>query len=414
MPTTKVSKTKRVKAGKSKKDGKQESKADKESDMEKANANAAVWELRLKVTNQSLSEYQEAHHKLTCANEQLTNQLYRAETDAIELTAHWETQLAAKEHQIRSLEKCLKAQETLARDEKNKLLGDINVGLDEIKKMKDREAELEQELTDLKKNMEITAAEHVENLHKMERKFSAEKEHLEKEMMKQCNQKIAAIVKDHREATAHLEDTLQAAFKEQDRLNEALRYHAKEAKDLHKLTNSLTKKNTSLALDKDMLELTLKKNAAQIEAQKDKLSELTSKVASLEQDLELKVEELEQQQLQEKMNLGLIQASQVELDKLQKVLIMREKELEHIKQLASLIVKRRTQLEEFFHDALTHVKQEILASRFQYKRKALQDYRLRFSEATEGKIKFPPIRTFHKSPHSTNSVYSDMDAAATW
>ncbi|XP_028294599.1 basal body-orientation factor 1-like [Gouania willdenowi] len=163
-----------------------------------------------------------------------------------------------------------------------------------------------------------------------------------------------------------------------------------------------------------MLELTLKKNAAQIEAQKDKLSELTSKVASLEQDLELKVEELEQQQLQEKMNLGLIQASQVELDKLQKVLIMREKELEHIKQLASLIVKRRTQLEEFFHDALTHVKQEILASRFQYKRKALQDYRLRFSEATEGKIKFPPIRTFHKSPHSTNSVYSDMDAAATW
>uniref|UniRef100_A0A8C5ED87 Si:ch211-243o19.4 n=1 Tax=Gouania willdenowi TaxID=441366 RepID=A0A8C5ED87_GOUWI len=387
MPTTKVSKTKRVKAGKSKKDGKQESKADKESDMEKANANAAVWELRLKVTNQSLSEYQEAHHKLTCANEQLTNQLYRAETDAIELTAHWETQLAAKEHQIRSLEKCLKAQETLARDEKNKLLGDINVGLDEIKKMKDREAELEQELTD---------------------------EHLEKEMMKQCNQKIAAIVKDHREATAHLEDTLQAAFKEQDRLNEALRYHAKEAKDLHKLTNSLTKKNTSLALDKDMLELTLKKNAAQIEAQKDKLSELTSKVASLEQDLELKVEELEQQQLQEKMNLGLIQASQVELDKLQKVLIMREKELEHIKQLASLIVKRRTQLEEFFHDALTHVKQEILASRFQYKRKALQDYRLRFSEATEGKIKFPPIRTFHKSPHSTNSVYSDMDAAATW
>uniref|UniRef100_A0A8C5ENF5 Si:ch211-243o19.4 n=1 Tax=Gouania willdenowi TaxID=441366 RepID=A0A8C5ENF5_GOUWI len=357
-----------------KKDGKQESKADKESDMEKANANAAVWELRLKVTNQSLSEYQEAHHKLTCANEQLTNQLYRAETDAIELTAHWETQLAAKEHQVIQLFiliSCFLASQRLSHNYSLIIID---------QRCKDPNHSLF----------------HVENLHKMERKFSAEK-------VLSLRPKCSALI------CRHLEDTLQAAFKEQDRLNEALRYHAKEAKDLHKLTNSLTKKNTSLALDK----LTLKKNAAQIEAQKDKLSELTSKVASLEQDLELKVEELEQQQLQEKMNLGLIQASQVELDKLQKVLIMREKELEHIKQLASLIVKRRTQLEEFFHDALTHVKQEILASRFQYKRKALQDYRLRFSEATEGKIKFPPIRTFHKSPHSTNSVYSDMDAAAT-
>lgn len=163
-----------------------------------------------------------------------------------------------------------------------------------------------------------------------------------------------------------------------------------------------------------MLELTVKKNAAYIEAQKEKLSEQRDKVASLEQALQLKASELEQQEKKERINLVNIQASQVELVKLQKVLNMREKEMEHVKLLANTIIEKRREVEEFFHDALAHVKQEIAASRLQYKKEALQGYRWRLREATAGKIKFPPIRTFHKSPHSTNSVYSDMEAAVTW
>uniref|UniRef100_A0A3P8U7C5 Basal body orientation factor 1b n=1 Tax=Amphiprion percula TaxID=161767 RepID=A0A3P8U7C5_AMPPE len=285
---------------KGKKEGKQESKADKESDVEKAKANAALWELRLQVTGQSLSEYREACHKLARANEQLTDQLYRAEKDAIDTTRHWQRQ--------------------------------------------------------------------------------------------------------------QLEGAMFSAFKERDRLSEALKHHVNESEDLQKLTTSLVTENTSLRLDR----LTVKKNRAQMEAQSKRLSELRAKVASLEQALELKAEELEWREKKEEMNLVTIQASQVELEKLQKVLAMRERELGHIKQLASTIVEKRRELEEFFHEALAHVKQEIVTSRLQYKKEALRGYRWRFREATAGKIKFPPIRTFHKSPHSTNSVYSDMEAAVTW
>lgn len=39
-------------------------------------------------------------------------------------------------------------------------------------------------------------------------------------------------------------------FKENVRLNEALKYHIKEAQELQKLTTSLEKENASLALDK--------------------------------------------------------------------------------------------------------------------------------------------------------------------
>lgn len=88
---------------KGKKDGKPESKADKESDIEKAKANAALWELRLQATDQSLVQYREACRKLARVNEELTNQLYRAEKDTIDITAFLKRQDAAKEEKVGKL-----------------------------------------------------------------------------------------------------------------------------------------------------------------------------------------------------------------------------------------------------------------------------------------------------------------------
>ncbi|XP_070835307.1 basal body-orientation factor 1 [Chaetodon trifascialis] len=430
MPKKKVNKVKRAKAGKGKKDGKQESKADKETDIEKAKANAALWELRLQVTDQSLVQYREACRKLARANEELTNQLYRAEKDTIDTTGYLRRQNAAKEEKISMLEKSLKSQDALAREEQNKLVADytlqinemqelfrkkssdfnmIQDGMKKIKEFQKKKALMEKELSDIKETMDMANKEHRENLNKMEYRFFKEKARLERE----AEQKIAVVVeRAHSEAIEQLDDASHSVFKENVRLNEALKYHMKEAEELQKLTNSLAKENASLVLDKNTHELLRKKNAAQMEAQKGELSKLRAKVASLEQALELKSGEAKQEE--EKTTLVSIQASQVELEKLQKVLAMRERELGHIKRLASTIVEQRTELERFFHEALAQVKQEITASRLQYKKEALQAYRWRLREATAGKLKFPPIRTFHESPHSTNSVHSDMAAAARW
>nr|XP_046268682.1 basal body-orientation factor 1 [Scatophagus argus] len=432
MPKKKVTKVKRAKAGKGKKEGKQESKADKESDMEKAKANAALWELRLQVTDQSLVQYREACRKLARANEDLTNQLYRQEKDTLDITDFLKKQHVAKEEKISMLQKSLKSQEALAREEQNKLVenytlqisemqelfrkksSDFNMiqdGMKKIKEFQKRKVEMEQELSDIRKNMEASEKEHRESLNKMENKFFKEKARLEVE----AEWRIAQVVEAaHNEAIVQLDDTSRSVFKENVRLNEALKYHIKEAENLQKLTHSLVKENASLALDKNIFELMVKESAAQMEAQKEELSKLRTKVVSLQQAREQKALEHEREMEKEKKTLVSVQASQVELDKLQKVLAMRERELGHIKQLASTIVEQRTELEQFFHEALAQVKQEIMASRLKYKKEALQAYRWRMREATEGKLKFPPIRTFHKSSHSTNSVHSDMEAAALW
>ncbi|XP_074516427.1 basal body-orientation factor 1-like [Sebastes fasciatus] len=433
MVKKKVTKVKRAKAGKAKKDGKQESKGDKESDVEKAKANAALWELRLQVTEQSLVEYREACRKLARANEELTNQLFRTEKDTIDTTGLLQRQDAAKEEKINTLQKSLKSQHALAREEQNNLVDDYTIQINEMKELfrkksrdfnmiqdgmkkievfQKRKAQMEQELSDIRENMDVADKEHRENLNKMEYKFFKEKDRLERE----AEETIAVVVaKAHNEAIVQLDDASRSVFKENVRLNEELKYHMKEADDLQILTNSLAEENASLALDKNTFELMAKKNTAQMEAQKKELSKLKAMVASLEQALELKGGEPEREERKEKEKaLVSIQAGQVELEKLQKVLSMRERELGHVKRLASTIVEQRTELEQFFHEALAQVKQEIIDSRLRYKKEALQAYRWRLREATAGKLKFPPIRTFHKAPNSTNSVYSDMEAAAKW
>ena len=115
---------------KGKKDGKQESKADKESDIEKARANAVLWELRFKDREQALKETSEAAFKLGRTNEYLTNQLYRAEQDAIDTAGHWERKRDAYEKEVGvcfalffCLYVCIKTMTGYKKKEKKKHLG---------------------------------------------------------------------------------------------------------------------------------------------------------------------------------------------------------------------------------------------------------------------------------------------------
>ncbi|KAK2826112.1 hypothetical protein Q5P01_020326 [Channa striata] len=428
MPKKKAAKQNKSKPGKGKKNGKQEGKPEKGLEIDKAKANAAVWELRLQVTDQSLVQYREAYRKLARVNEVLTEQLYRAEKDAVDVATFLKRQNAAKEEKINVLQKSLRSQAAVAREEQNKLVQDftsqinemkelfkkrssdfnmIQDGMKKIKEFQKQKAQMEQELHDIRESMEIADKDHRENLNKIEYRFFKEKAQLEREA-----EEMIALVQEkaHNEAIVQLDDTTRSVFKENVRLSEALKFHVKEAEDLQKLTNSLTKENASLALDKSTFELLIKKNAAEMEAQRYELSKLRDKVVTLEQA----VKQTPRKSEEDEKVLARARASQIELEKLQNVLAIREKELRHIKQLASKIVEQRTELEEFFHEALAQVRQEIMTSRQKYKKEALQAYRWRLREATAGKLKFPPIRTFHKSPHSTNSVFSDMEAAATW
>ncbi|KAM9777606.1 basal body-orientation factor 1-like [Neosynchiropus ocellatus] len=429
MAKKKVNKVKRSKAGKGKKDGKHDGKVDKETDVEKIKANAALWELKLHATEQTLAQYRQSCGKLARDNQELTNQLHQAEKDSVEINSFFNKRDAEKEDKISALLEALKSQEAAARGQQNKLVEDytreidglkelfrkrssdfdfVQEGMSRIKEFEKEKAEMEKELGDIRESMDNTDREHRENRNAMDYRFFKEKARLERE----AEQTIAVVVeRAHKEAIVQLDDASRSVFMENVRLTETLKYHMKETQQLMKARDSLAKENASLALDKSTLEMMAKKNAAQIEAQKAELANLNVKVSSLEKTLELQAENFDKE---DRRTPQMSDAGRAELERLQRVLAMREKELGHIKRLASTIVEQRTELEKFFHEALAHVRREAQNSREQCRKEAAQAYQHQLREATEKKLKFPPIRTFHRNLRSTNSVYDEIDAAQQW
>lgn len=108
----------------------------------------------------------------------------------------------------------------------------------------------------------------------------------------------------------------------------------------------------------------VKDNVAKLVAQRTEISELKAKVETLERAMD--IEAFETAVVQERAVVG-TQPGSVELEKLQKLLVMREQEMSRVKRLARGIVEQRSELELFFHEALAQVKQEILTSQLQYR-----------------------------------------------
>lgn len=432
MPKKKGKKGKKGK-GKGKKGGKPESKIAEESDAEKAKANAALWEARLDITEQSRVEYREAARKLARANEELTSQQYRVEKDTVEIIAFLKKKEAEKDEQIAKLQQQLRDLKRQAREEKEELVSNYTQQLNEldekfkkksnelrmvqsemktIKEFRKKKAQMEKELEDIKENLYIAKKEHKEIVARMEHKFFGEKLRLEKEAEK----KIAQLAeRAHNEAIVQLDDAARSVFKENVRLNEALSYHMKEAEELKKMTVKLAEENNDLLQKQVTSELLVEEKVSQVVQLRKEVVELQRKVTCLEQGLGHMACEFEAEtNMTLQKALISTKAGKVEIDKLQKLLDMKDREMNRVKKLAKNIVDQRTEVERFFLEALDHAKQEVRSSRAQYKQAAQVAYQRKMQEAYAGKEEHPKIRTFTKNEHSTNNVYQDLREAENW
>ncbi|XP_069064608.1 basal body-orientation factor 1 isoform X3 [Pleurodeles waltl] len=368
-----------------KKGGKGESRLDKESEVERAKANAALWEARLQVTEFSRVEYREAARRLARNNEELTQHQYQIEKDTVDIIGFLKQQDQQKDELIEQLQQQLVAQKKEAHEENEKMI---------------------------KESMREANREHKESLAWMEHKFFEEKQRLEKEAEK----RTAMLAEQaHNEAILQLDERGRAVFKENVRLCEALSYHMAEAEELKKANTKLKEERAALLHEKETSDLLVQEKIAQSTQQKAKLMELQRKVESLETALSHMSREFkgEIQKTQEKA-LVQNQAGQVELEKLQKMLEMKDREMNRVKKLARNVLEERKEVERFFVEALGHVKMEIASSRQYYKQAAQNAYQRKMLEAAGGREEYPRVRTFNVNEHSTNNVHQDLQEAEKW
>ncbi|XP_026134629.1 basal body-orientation factor 1-like [Carassius auratus] len=413
MPIKKAKKGKKAK-GKGKKDGKQESKRDKESDTERAKANAALWEARCDLTESSRVEYRETARRLSKINHQLTDLQHNTEKNTIEIISVLRNKDLQNEEKIMALERQLQLEKTRASQEKENLAAqytlkineleekfdkrssEFNMIQDELKIINDflkKKPQMEQELKHMKETMDNADLEHEKTLARMEQKFFNNKVHLEKE----AEQKIAVLAeRAHNEAIIQLDDASRSMFKENVRLNKALGYHIKEVEGLRKRNAALAEENNILSLHKEMSLDTSNDTISKLTAQRSTVSGLRATVFALEQALASRVSEFEWDKADIKERAAVrTQASGVELDKLQKLLSFRDRELSRVKRIARSVVEQRSDMEILFYEALNHVKQEMLMHR----QEAEVNHSRQMDEFLSGRRE---IHTITKTTHSTS------------
>uniref|UniRef100_A0A8D0HCT0 Basal body-orientation factor 1 n=1 Tax=Sphenodon punctatus TaxID=8508 RepID=A0A8D0HCT0_SPHPU len=411
---------------------KAESKLDKESEADRAKANAALWEARLEVTELSRAEYREATRRLARNNEELAQQQHRLEKDTVEVISFLKKQDAEKEELIEKLKQQLTDLKQQAQEENDKLaehysgqlkgleerfhkkakeIGLIQMELKMIKEFRKKKIHMEKELDDIKDNMRITNKEHQETLSRLERKFLEEKQRLEREAEKKI---VMLAERAHHEAIVQLDSAGRAVFKENVRLHEALIYHMKEAEELQKNKQQLEEEKILLLQEKETNESLVREKILQSTQQKTQIQELQNKVERLEMALVHMTKEFETE-IQQTEHKALVenQAGQVEISKLQQLLEMKDREMNRVKKLARNILDERTEVERFFLESLEQVKQQIMSSRKCYKQVAQAAYQKKMMEAFAGREEYPRIRTFNSYKHSTNSVHKDLQEL-TW
>ncbi|XP_036769114.1 basal body-orientation factor 1 isoform X1 [Manis pentadactyla] len=404
-----------------------------ESTVERAKANASLWEARLEVTELSRIEYRDTSRRLAKSNEELKKQQYKMEKDTMSVLSYLKRQDQEKDNMIEKLKQQLNETKEKAQEEKEKLeqkytvqiselegqfhqkakeIGMIQTELKTIKQFQRRKIQVEKELDDLKENLRNTEQKHQETLRRLEGRFFEEKHRLEQEAEKKL---IMLTERAHHEAVVQLNNAGRTVFKENVYLQKALAYHLKEADALQKNSQKLQEAQTFLLQQKEINDLLVKEKIMQLTQQRSQIQTLQKKVVSLENALTCMTREFETEVLKLQQQAVIEnQAGQVEIDKLQQLLQMKDREMNRVKKLAKNILDERTEVERFFLDALHQVKQQILFNKKHYKQVAQAAFNFKMRKACAGKTEYPKIRTFHGREHSTNSVNQDLMEAEKW
>ncbi|XP_008421840.1 basal body-orientation factor 1-like [Poecilia reticulata] len=372
---------------------------------------SSLREMKLKKTEKDLAYHQKEHYKLASEIGELRNLLYKAEINEFGATSYWQKDLKVKGEKIKSLEEQIRNLQELAIEDRRKWENEKKQNFkqfeEDILKRKAIEIRTKKKVTNMRKQMQVSKEEYRENLRKKDEKYMRlERETAERERNHiRHREEMNMVMLDLKNTIVNLENELNDVHRKNNWLIKNLTCTLANLEDTRQLAQSMSKDKLSLAVDKKILKTTLKNNGSDIARLQKILTEVRAKAAHLEQAFK----NLEKESTENKKRNQLM--SQVELDKLQKIITMQKKEICQVKKLARTIVEKRKDMEVFFYEALDNVRQEIAKERKKKVKEPYQDYRQKFTDGVAGRIKLPPIHTFHQCPKSTQSVYSDMKAA---
>jgi hypothetical protein len=325
-------------------------------------------------------ELEKKDDRLADYREQLTQLQLQKVEEITNLTNKYESKLEILEEESSSTIERLEMKLKMAEDELT-LLNEFK----EIKEIVEKKlAEKEKELQTTRRHQKLT-------LQQLERKFLEEKS---KAKIAQ-EARIAEIKRLAREeAQKGLDSDTRKIVTDNRRMAEELRFQLKTTEELQRDKkmiedeNKKLKREVLMSVDKE--QLYAQKSRGQAKSKRD----LQTKVESLERSLSSVVRDFEKEK---ELLITKFKTNSDELiltnGGLKQLLRLKNRELKNIRNLAQVILNQRTEVEQYFLDALEQVKDEMKKKKEDEHKLAVNEYRHQMRKATKNKnIKFPAIR----------------------
>jgi hypothetical protein len=371
-------------------------------------------------------------------NEELKLKRAKGEKDTHEFVAYFQKELEKKDDQIAEYKDEIIQRKMEYQDTKKKLVDDYESRLSKLEddssskieyleqKLKIANDELTmlgefkqiKELVEKKLKVKEDELERTKNdneiaMNALERKFLEEKNRINKEH----EQRIADIQRLAREeAQKGLDADTRRIVTDNRRMGEELRFQLQTTEELQEDVSKLKEENKRLKR-----EVIINAEKEQIYAAKSNhqvrdTRELQAKVKMLERSLSQVVRDFEKEReldsIKSKQKLEEVSMAN---NGLKQLLKLKNRELKNIRKLAQTILDQRSEVEQYFLEALEQVKTEIRQKREDEYKLAMAEYNAQMRRATtsKGDIKFPSIKApQHMLAKAGSDIRSTSDPRA--
>ena len=329
-----------------------------------------------------MQDFQWTLDQLRQENESLSNEVKQKDRDLVELVAYWKAQGEQKDQEVSDLksevarmEKRAKEQEEETEnrvrhisqdhervvDEMNDQIQLLQNEIQVVEAFKQNKAAMEQELEIATQEMEDMRVKFKLAASEMEHKFYQEKVRLSSEFETKLN---ALKKSSQEEVIQRLDASTKKILLDNKKLEEDLSMHISATDELLKENAELSGLHKVLKRDISLKDESIQLSAKHGSRQSKEIKELNTRCRSLERALDQLVRDFEKQKekLKHKAERDLEDLA-LEKSGLQRLLDVKSKELKKMRKLARHILEQRSEVEQFFLEALEETKLQIARAR---------------------------------------------------
>lgn len=272
--------------------------------------------------------------------------------------------------------------------------------LQQLEVFRDMKETVQSKMKELESALHKETEQGHERVRDLERRFLEEKARLQKE-----HEKRIEIVKQQAKEDARngLDADTRKIVTDNRRMGEELRFQLQTTEELQREKRECETRAKRFAIETQLASAKEHEYARQAERQAREIKQLRATVKALEKTMSESLAAAEREKRVEVSKSGReLEDLALDADGLRRLLRLKNKELRNLRRLAQTVLDQRTDVEQFFLDALAHVKRELEDERKRQRDLELERYHVELKRsqgigmrtgAAATSVRFPRLET---------------------